>query len=103
MRPYAGERDHFEDRYSLQPQLQLDPPANDSAEGSSSASPSGSLQPKPSANSGGSRQRCSYAAVFDGHSAADAADMAAKRLHVLLAGELGASDRCRIPSLFHAA
>lgn len=43
-----------------------------------------------------SRPPCSYAAVFDGHSAADAADMAAKRLHVLLAGELGASDRCSI-------
>lgn len=50
--------------------------------------------PAPSADSRGSQQRCSYAAVFDGHSAADAADMAAKRLHVLLTGELSKSGRC---------
>jgi serine/threonine protein phosphatase PrpC len=57
----------------------------------------------PSADSGGSQQQCSYAAVFDGHSAADAADMAAKRLHVLLTGELRALDRCRhAPTSVHS-
>ena len=36
----------------------------------------------------GRTERCSYAGVFDGHSAADAAQTAAQRLHVILAGSL---------------
>lgn len=78
----------------MQPALQLGPPGSGPPEGGSAAEALGSPQPAPS-DSGGSQQRCSYAAVFDGHSAADAADMAAKRLHVLLTGELRALDRCR--------
>jgi serine/threonine protein phosphatase PrpC len=34
---------------------------------------------------------CSYAGVFDGHGAPDAAELAARRMHKLLAEELGAS------------
>lgn len=91
-----GERDHFEDRYSLQPQLDLGPPVSvlattDGSPALDGKQNSGPARPDLAAEPSTSRPRCSYAGVFDGHSAAHAADMAAKRLHVLLAGELGAS------------
>ena len=78
----AGEREYFEDRYALQTELQPGPPVSGAIDGT----PDG----KAEAASG---LRCCYAGVFDGHSSADAAQLAARRLHVLLAGELGACHR----------
>ncbi len=91
----TGERDYFEDRYRLQPDFQPGPAAAaagaDMAEVSERPADSQSREAQDPA--AGQPLRCSYAGVFDGHSAADAADAARERLHVLLAGELGACQR----------
>lgn len=101
----AGGRDHFEDRYALQPDFQPEPGA--AAADLNGAGQSGGADAQPqrqqsqrqaqeaAANQAAAGQalQCSYAGVFDGHSAADAAETAKERLHMLLAGELGACQR----------
>lgn len=104
---HAGDRLHFEDRFSIRSQFR---PAkqfgnNVAATAAVAASRLGLSHPSAAAKGVGTRQAltsasvedhvipCSYAAVFDGHVAANAAQTAAQRLHVLLASELGACAR----------
>ncbi len=83
---HTGDRDHFEDRYAIQSDFTPAPPRG----GHTGAAPDEHAPPPPAA----AGVRFSYAGVFDGHTAADAAQTASSRLHVLLAGEIGACDRC---------
>lgn len=111
----AGDREHFEDRLTIQPEYvphaeeedgsnptPTGNPAAPAAPGATTTSTAAQPAARPAAGSD-KAERCSYAGVFDGHSAADAAQTAAQRLHVLLAGELGSCTRYGAPTgLSHA-
>lgn len=106
----AGDREHFEDRLAIQPEYvphaeeedgSSPTPTGKPAAPAASGATTSSTAAEPAANSAagsGKAERCSYAGVFDGHSAADAAQTAAQRLHVLLAGELGSCTRYGAPT-----
>lgn len=103
-----GKRHHFEDRFSIHSKFR---PAHKGVGSVSSAMVTqqpGLTAPTTPARGADTRQPgsaisrsnstdesfpCSYAGVFDGHVAANAAQTAAQRLHVLLANELGTCTR----------
>ena len=85
----AGKRDHMEDRYALAPFFlpMISKELKDRG-----------LQELPAELRDVIELRANacYCGVFDGHSAAQAADTAAERMHKVLAAEIG---RCRLCAL----
>ena len=81
----------MEDRYSLQPYFAPEQP-----EGSDADTPTAAASgvPAPLRAVLDAQTNCSYCGVFDGHSAAAAADVAALRMHKVLAQQLGGLAQC---------
>ena len=84
----------MEDRYSIQPYFQPEPPqtSGDSEPAAGALPAEGVPLPLRAVLEG--RANCAYCGVFDGHSAAAAADVASLRMHRVLAQELGSLALC---------
>ena len=81
----------MEDRYSLQPYFAPEQPEG-SDDDTLAVAESGVPAPLKAVLE--ARTNCSYCGVFDGHSAAAAADIAALRMHKVLAQQLAGLAQC---------
>ncbi len=81
----------MEDRYTLQPYFAPELPEDDDTPAATATGVPAPLRAVLDA-----RANCSYCGVFDGHSAAVAADVAALRMHKVLAQQLGGLAQCAI-------
>ncbi len=87
----------MEDRYSLQPYFQPEPPQTPGDSESAAEVLPAERVPTPLRAVLEGRANCAYCGVFDGHSAAAAADVASLRMHRVLAQELGSLAQCVVP------
>ena len=81
----------MEDRYSLQPYFAPELP-HEEGEDAPAAAETGVPASLRAVLEG--QANCAYCGVFDGHSAAAAADIAALRMHKVLAQQLGGVAQC---------
>ena len=94
----------MEDRYSLQPFFQPEPPQTAGEADSAADGPAAEGIPPPLRAVMEGRVNCAYCGVFDGHSAAAAADVASLRMHRVLAQQLGGLAQCvRALPAWHAS
>ena len=84
----------MEDRYSLQPYFAPELPETSGEDTDCTGGAAASGVPAPLRAVLDGRVNCAYCGVFDGHSAAVAADIAALRMHTVLAQQLGGLAQC---------